>query len=134
MKRVANTLLWLLGAACLLIGLAHIAFGPAIIRGGMAVNATMDSEDRFLATFFAAFGIACVWCARDMKARKPVAVFLMTAFFAGGVARLVSVAAVGRPDNFFVAMTVIELVLPVFLARVWSRSDNDPAGAEPTGR
>lgn len=134
MSKLVSAVMWLLGLCCLLIGLAHIAFGPVVIRGGMAVNATMDSEERFLATFFAAFGVACMWCTRDMEARKAVAAFLLKAFFAGGVARLISMAAVGRPDDFFVAMTAIELGLPVLLALLWNRSGQDPAGAKPAGR
>jgi hypothetical protein len=36
----------------------------------------------------------------------------MLTFLAGGLARLISVAAVGWPNNFFIVMTVLELLLP----------------------
>ena len=54
--------------------------------------------------------------------------FLLAAFFVGGLARLLSVWAVGPPNGFFVAMTVLELVIPIVAALVQSKipSNNAP--------
>ena len=38
---------------------------------------------------------------------------LAAVFFIGGLARLISMLAAGLPNRFFVAMTVLELTLPV---------------------
>ncbi len=43
--------------------------------------------------------MSCFWC-----------------FFAGGVARLVSITVVGKPSAMVLALMISELVLPVLLA------------------
>lgn len=116
MRKTLQVLLAIFGVTDICIALLHIALGPAAIPGSVAVNATMDSEDRFYATLFLAFGVILVWCVRDIERKaKPVYVLMLT-FFVGGLARLVSMLAVGLPNTFFIAMTVLELLLPIIFA------------------
>ncbi|MFD1797047.1 DUF4345 domain-containing protein [Paracoccus aurantiacus] len=112
MARTLSTLSAIFGAVCCLIALAHIAIGPASIPGSVPVNATMDSEDRFYATLFLGFGAAMIWASRDLSERRRLFQALLLVFFLGGIARLISVAAVGWPNALFVFLTVVELVLP----------------------
>jgi hypothetical protein len=105
----------LFGAVCGVIGLAHIILGPAAIPGSIAVNPTMDSEDRFYATLFVGFGAALIWCSRNLAERSRPFAWLLVVFFAGGIARLVSLSQVGLPHPLFQVLTVVELVLPVAL-------------------
>jgi hypothetical protein len=116
MRRTLQVLLGLFGATAIFIALLHIALGPASIPGSVPVNATMDSEDRFYAVLFMAFGIALIWCVKDVERKARVVYLLMATFLAGGVARLISIAVVGLPNDFFVAMTALELVLPFIYA------------------
>jgi hypothetical protein len=116
MRRTLQILLGLFGATAIFIALLHIVLGPASIPGSVPVNATMDSEDRFYAVLFMAFGIALIWCVKDVERKARVVYLLMATFLAGGVARLISIAAVGLPNDFFVAMTALELVLPFIYA------------------
>jgi hypothetical protein len=116
MRRTLQILLGLFGATAIFIALLHIALGPASIPGSVPVNATMDSEDRFYAVLFMAFGIALIWCVKDVERKARVVYLLMATFLAGGVARLISIAVVGLPNDFFVAMTALELVLPFIYA------------------
>lgn len=100
------------GLVCTGIALLHIALGPASIPGSVPVNATMDSEDRFYATLFLGFGLAHIWAAQDLARRAGVVLALQAVFFLGGLARLVSVAAVGLPGPLFVFLGGVELVIP----------------------
>jgi hypothetical protein len=121
MRKALQVLLALFGVVDIAIALAHIFVGPASIPGSIPVNATMDSEDRFYAVLFAAYGAAILWCVRDIERKSAVVYFLMATFFVGGLARLISIAAVGLPNTFFIAMTIVELVLPLLLAWMMKR-------------
>jgi hypothetical protein len=109
------------GAIAIVISMIHVVFGPASIPGAVPVNATMDSEDRFYAVLFLAFGATLIWCIKNVERKANVVYFLMLTFFVGGVARLISIAAVGLPNNFFITMTVLELLLPFVYAYLQHR-------------
>ena len=115
--RALRLLLLTLGAACAAIGLMHMLFGPAIVPGATAVNATLDSEDRFFGALFLAYGCACLWCGAAVLERLTAANVLAATFFLGGLVRLGSIAAVGWPHPFFVAMAALELAIPPVI--VW---------------
>ena len=112
MRKSLQVLLGLFGVTAIFISLLHIILGPASIPGSIRVNATMDSEDRFYATLFFAYGVVLLWCIKGVESKARVVYFLMLTFFVGGLARIVSILAVGLPNNFFIAMTALELVLP----------------------
>jgi Domain of unknown function (DUF4345) len=132
MKKALQVFLGLFGVTAIFIVSLHIVLGPAAIPGSVPVNATMDSEDRFYATMFAAYGVALLWCNKDIERKSQVVYFLALTFFVGGLARLVSIAAVGFPHPFFIAMTVLELLIPFVMAIMQSRVSKTvpaPAGA-----
>lgn len=112
---VLRAFVLLFGAVCCAIALTHIALGPAAIPGALPVNATMDSEDRFYATLFLGFGLALIWCSRDLRLRSRTFAVLLLVFFAGGCARLISAALVGLPSTLFIVLGAIELLLPLLL-------------------
>jgi hypothetical protein len=113
MKRVTEIWLIAFGLICAGIGLAHLLFGTSTIIGGGTVNATIDSDMRFYALLFAAYGLVFVWCAVDIADRGRVANILGALFFAGGLARLLAWAATGQPNWFYVVMIPVELIVPL---------------------
>ena len=128
MKKSLQVFLCLFGITAIFIASLHIVLGTSAIPGSIPVNATMDSEDRFYATLFAAYGVALLWCTKDIERKSMVVYSLAVTFFIGGLARLVSIAAVGLPNTFFIAMTVLELLIPFFMVFMQSRVSKD-AGA-----
>jgi hypothetical protein len=113
MKRATEIWLITFGLICAGIGLAHLLFGTSTIIGGGSVNATIDSDMRFYALLFAAYGLVFVWCAVDIADRGRVANILGALFFAGGLARLLAWAATGQPNWFYVVMIPVELIIPL---------------------
>jgi hypothetical protein len=112
MRGLLAVLVAIFGIVCAVIGLAHIVLGPHAIWGAVPVNATMDSEDRFYATYFIAFGVAIAWASRDLVARERLFGVLLLVFFLGGVARIVSAVMVGLPNGLFIFLGSLELILP----------------------
>src|ERR1700688_3088081 len=112
MRSALQAILTVGGIAAVLIASGHIVLGPAFIPGSVPVNPTMDSEDRFYATIFLGFGVTLLWCAGAVERRAQIIRFLVSLFFLGGCARLVSMAFVGPPNVFFQVMTALELLLP----------------------
>lgn len=90
MRRSLQVFLGLFGVSAILIATLHIALGPAAIPGAIPVNSTMDSEDRFYATLFGAYGVALLWCIRYVEHKSRFVYFLAATFLVGGVARIVS--------------------------------------------
>jgi hypothetical protein len=112
MRQAFQTLLALFGVIVIGISLAHLAIGPKAIIGGVAVNATMAGEDRFFAGLLLCYGIALLWCARDVQHKRVYLNLLAAVFFVGGIGRFVAVVVDGEPHPFYVAMLVVELALP----------------------
>lgn len=115
MHRVLASSVIVFGAICIAIALMHIAIGPACIPGSVPVNATMDSEDRFYATLFAGFGVALIWCGCNLAERRRTFGCLLIVFFAGGLARIVSILSAGPPATLFLFLGGLELALPPLL-------------------
>ena len=97
-----------------LTGSSHPATGPW--------PATMDSELRFYAPFWGAYGLILLLVARDLPNKLRWVPALAALFFAGGVGRALSYIAAGPPHPFFTLLMVIELILPVVFLALWRAS------------
>ncbi|MVU76513.1 DUF4345 domain-containing protein [Nocardia sp. ET3-3] len=113
MKAVLRWFLVVFGIADILIALAHILIGPGTIIGANTPNATLDGDVRFSMVLFLAYGVLCVWAASDLDRHAGLIHLLMLVFFAGGLVRLLTVAYVGWPHPFYIAMIVVELAVPL---------------------
>src|SRR6267142_3049818 len=71
---------------------------------------TMDSELRFYAALWGAYGFILIAVARNLRAMLHYVPLLAATFFVGGAGRALSYFQVGPPHPFFVLLMVIELV------------------------
>ncbi|HEY5070594.1 MAG TPA: DUF4345 domain-containing protein [Caulobacteraceae bacterium] len=124
-----------LGLAAIAICLSILLLGPAATAGFTEARyealtggagrltgpwpATMDSELRFFAPFWGAFGLAALAVARDPRRRRRWVPILAAVFFAGGIGRAISLATVGAPHPVFTLLMAIELVLPLICLALW---------------
>jgi Domain of unknown function (DUF4345) len=127
--RLFQGFLVLFGVIAIGISLAHLAVGPEAIIGGSAVNPTSDGEDRFYAGLFGCYGVALLWCARGVERKQVYVNVLAAVLLVGGIGRLVALIVVGPPDPFFVAMLVLELVLPPLMVLAAKRVAQPAAAA-----
>jgi Domain of unknown function (DUF4345) len=81
-----------------------------------------DSELRFYAVFWLAYGICLIAVARDVNAKSKLVSWLLALFFMGGIGRAVSILQVGFPHPLFLVLMAIELMLPPILYAVFRLS------------
>ncbi|MEV5380881.1 DUF4345 domain-containing protein [Streptomyces nondiastaticus] len=112
MARTLRVLAWSMGIACVAIGLYHAAAGNTAIPGAEDAGATVDSFGRFMGAVFAGYGLAWLWAVRQTPIPAVTVRLLAGVFLVGGLSRLLSLAAEGRPHGFQIMLMVIELALP----------------------
>ena len=101
-----------MGSVATCTGVAVALRGTAAIPGGAPTVASNDSVLRFYAVWWAAQGPAMWRLARDPGLDEGDLRRACTTMFVGGVARLASMRANGRPHLLFQTLTVTELLLP----------------------
>jgi uncharacterized protein DUF4345 len=130
MRQAFQAFLALFGVIVIAISLAHMAIGPRAILGSVPVNATMAGEDRFFAGLLLCYGVALLWCSRDVAHKRIYISLLAVVFFVGGIGRLLAVVLDGPPHPFYVAMLGLELALPPLMIVAASRVATKSVAAE----
>jgi Domain of unknown function (DUF4345) len=123
MARVLRSMAWLMGVACVAIGVYHFIGGVASVPGEGTAGATVDSRERFYGAIFLGYGLAWVWAARQSPIPAAAVRWLAGVFLLGGAGRLLSMLVHGQPHWFQVVLTVIELVVPAALFAVASADE-----------
>lgn len=101
-----------MGSVATCTGVAVAVRGTASIPGGARTVASNDSVLRFYAVWWAAQGPAMWRLANDPRLDESDLRRACATMFIGGVARLASMRANGRPHPLFQTLTVTELFLP----------------------
>lgn len=120
-----------LGTAALGIGASMFLLGPEATGGFFAsllvaatgiddpmdglAGANVESELRFYAVFWFAYGWLVISSARALPEGLGRARALLGLFFLGGLGRVLSHFVIGAPHPLFIALMVVELVLPLLL-------------------
>lgn len=147
MKTFLRANLILLGASAVMIAASILLLGAeatarfgedlfAHVSGWSGPNSpswapSMDSELRFYAALWLAYGVFALRTGIQFDRREDETPILLGVFFAGGLGRLLSWAAVGPPHPFFLMLAAIELGLPPLLFLAWAalRRTRRPAAA-----
>jgi hypothetical protein len=111
-ERSLRGLLLVIGLTATATGLFAVAGGPDTQSDGGEVKASIDSEFRFFAAFWLAYGLSVLWVAargfRDPATVRWVAAVL----FGAGLARALAWVLEGQPAAIFILLLTLELVVP----------------------
>ena len=94
-----------------------LSSNPAPLTGRYSPAA--ESELRFYAAFWLAYGVLALIAAQEIKTRAHWVPWIALVFFIGGCGRLISYFVDGAPHPFFVLLMIIELALPFLMAWFW---------------
>lgn len=99
-----------LGAVPVATGALGILTGPEGAPGGGPTTASVDSEYRFVNTFWLAGGVTLWWSLTAPRERARTTRSILTLAGLGGGPRLLSWRRHGRPHPVFVGALALELV------------------------
>jgi hypothetical protein len=100
------------GAVATVAGLHSVAAGARSIAGQNMANASVESELRFYAAFYVAYGVAALRVAPRADRDGPAVRALAGALFLAGLARGSGWLAAGKPHPLQRGLLVIELAAP----------------------
>ncbi len=116
-------ILKVLAALFLMVGAVHLWLG---VRADVLLGAklppealsdpALNSQNRFYGVAYGGYGVLLYLCATDLGRYAIVLDSVLLATFAGGLARLVSIATHGTPPPPILALLASELLLPPVLA------------------
>lgn len=120
-KRLLQITVAILALIPTLTGAAGVLLGPAFLTGEPAAAANLDSHLRFLSGTFFAVGLAFYATVPSIERKGALFRLAAALVFTGGLARLISLWAVGSPAWPHLAGLVMELaVVPALV--VWQSS------------
>ena len=102
----------LVGTLHLVLGLgADVLLGAKVPQEAM-IDPVLNSQNRFYGVSFTLYGVLLFLCASNIPKYATVLRCVLWVFFAGGLARLVSVATHGVPPPPVLALLASELLAP----------------------
>jgi hypothetical protein len=126
--RALSALLLVAGAVPIVTGVFTVLTGAGGIPGENETSASVESELRFFAVFWIAYGATVIWTAPRAARETTLVRALMAVLFLGGIARAIAWAAEGHPHGLFIVLMAIELLLPPAIVLWQSRVTSGRAG------
>jgi peptidoglycan/LPS O-acetylase OafA/YrhL len=112
-RRGLQVVVTFLGCVALGAGLLTLITGGALVPDAGDVSASMDSELRFHAAWYAAAGVLLLRVAPRVESETAKLRAICAVLFIAACARVVSIVVVGVPHPLFVTLMVIEFAIPV---------------------
>ena len=113
--RLLQALLTTVGLVAMATGVFALVTGSGGMPGKIEADATVESELRYFAAFWIAYGAIAFRTAPRVATATTAVRVLALAMFIGGLGRALAWIDVGRPHGLMVVLMVIELVLPALL-------------------
>lgn len=113
--RALQALLTAIGVVAVAAGLFAVVTGIGGMPGDHPASPSVDSELRFFAVFWMAYGVVAIRVAPRAHLQTTAVRGLALALFVAGIARAISWLDVGRPDSLYLVLLALELGLPPLL-------------------
>lgn len=97
----------------MLAGIWGAAAGISGMSGESAGTINVDSEYRFLSVVWMGYGLLALWAAARAAGRRGLVLGLFGVLFCAGLARALSWAVEGRPDDVYLVLLGLELATPL---------------------
>ncbi len=105
----------IVGALHLVLGVgADVLLGAKLPPEALA-DPVLNSQNRFYGVTFTLYGVLLYLCATNLQKYATILRCVLWVFFAGGLARVVSMATHGVPPPLVLVLLVSELLLPPLL-------------------
>lgn len=114
MKRGLQIVLGILSLIPLVLAVQNVGGGAAALQGG-PVSAALDSQFRYLSTFYLALSALIWWMIPNIERHKVPLRILIGAVFLGCFARVYSMMQVGHPGEQLYAGMIIEFFLIIII-------------------
>ena len=115
MKRAFQIFVAVLGSVMVLAGLAGVLLGVDTVPNPGGASATVDSEMRFFAVWYAVAGAVLLHSVPKIEQAGHLIRIIAGAFFLAGCARVLSWIVVGPPHGSQKILLAIELILPLIV-------------------
>ena len=113
--KIASPIFLVVGALHLFLGAgAEVMLGAKLSADSLA-DPVLDSQNRFYGVAFTLYGVLLYVCATDLTKYRVIYLCVLGVFFAGGLARLVSILTHGIPSPAVLVLLFSEILVPPFL-------------------
>jgi hypothetical protein len=113
--KLVSPVFFAVGALHLTLGLGAEALLGAQVSAQALADPGLDSQNRFYGVAFTLYGVLLLVCAQDIPKYATVLKCLLWAFFAAGMARVVSMVTHGSPPPLIWVLFLGEVLPPPVL-------------------
>ncbi len=114
-RQLLRVLITLIGITATVTGLFVVLTGSSGQVDGSQAPPSVESELRFFAVFWIAYGVAALRTAPRADQETVAVRALALILFGGGIARSIAWIADGRPHALFIVLLCLELLLPALM-------------------
>ena len=112
-SRFLSAMLWFNILVVMVVGIQNMFGGATALFGVESVDASVDSELRFMTAFWLGYGYFNFWISRNLPERYQFVPAVVGFLTLGATGRILSWVMVGQPDEFYIIAIAIEYVVAI---------------------
>lgn len=129
MKRGLQIVLLILAGIMVIAGLQGLIGGADIVLGGNEHSQNVDSEFRFFSVWYVLMGGVLLRAVPRVETAALEVRLVGAGFFLAALGRIASIVDEGAPHGYYLALTAIEFLIPIFIVP-WQAFATDRSATE----